>query len=713
MFCENCGTKMEGNELFCSNCGEKIQSETNLVVKQDEVKDLTTIPVNNEKKLIRKKGHIQAISIIVVIALILTSIMLINPFAKTSDQIVYLKGSSLMSTDGKMKAPKIISSNFYANEMIDDDDAARKVENFSALINMGYIESKDGKFVFYIDNINNEKYSIYKSPSNDMDKKTLIASNAIPIYSGYSLKLFELINDDKGIIYKKDGYGESYFYSDFTTEKKIIDNGEIITVDDSGKMLYKKYNEKTGEPQLSFMDIILDSENPKIIDESPLRYVLNFDEKNPLNIYYTTQNSSDRNNNTLKEYKNGVSKEILGNCEYILDNIYDGGVYATVAKPASISYGSIIIDDMMQSDNNIREPYESEYTKTVLKTDYWFGSYYDEEVDWDAYTEAFNKYEEKRIRDSVRSYIDENKYKYELYDIYYIKDGVSELVTDKFNNMQFESGNGVVFEEISYLGEEKLKMSDLCNTISSYYYDYQLEEKLDQIISKKSSRKMLFKGQIYDISQQPEQSNVLDLIDTGESNKLLLIRSNESSSCDIVELNMNKADGTVSEKPIDTDIATSRIINDGKALYYYKENPKVDNENKELKVYKDNVSNSIAQNVSEGSCVMGSNGEFYFISDYQDNHLGGNLMKFGNGQLSTIATNVMQYKVTTKGELYYLANVDTNGNGTLFKKSKTDQNAETKQLDTGVSGIRGIGSMNKVGIELCNIYEKNLNTKIL
>lgn len=712
MFCENCGTKMEGNELFCSNCGEKIQVETSLVVKQDEVNTVATIPVNNEKQFVRKKGYIPAISIIVVIALLATSIILINPFAKASDQIIYLKGSNMMLTDGKMKNPKIITSSFYVDEIITGaEDASEKVEGSSGLLNIGYVKSQDEKFIFYIDNLNDEKYSIFRAPANNIDKKTLIVANAIPLSSEWDSSIFKLINNDNGIIYQKDGHDDAYFYSDFTTEKKIINNGHIIAMDDSGKILYKQYDSKTSETQLYSMNVMT-TEAPILIDKGPVGWILKDDSSNPLDVYYMVGNSSDASNcNSVKAYKNGVSKEIFGDCEYVLNNVYDGGVYAAVSKVKSINFSSMLNDDMLQLDQTILEPNQDEYTRTVLKTDYWFGTqYYEDEVDFDRYNEAYNKYQEKITRDNVRNYINDNKYTYNSYDIYYVKDGKSTLVTDKYSNIVFDDNLGTVFEEIDYSDTGKIKMSDIYNDLDYYYYDYQLEEKFNAMVSQNANKKLLHKGKLYSISEQAEGSNFVTLMDCGKTNQILSVINNSSGECDLVELNLNKEDSTISEKVIDTNVSLSKVVNDGKTIYYYRPKENEDFYNQELKVYENNVSKTIYDNVTMGTCTFGKTGEIYFISDYQDNHLGGSFMKFNKGELSTIATNIMQYYITPKEELYYLANVDKNGNGTLFKKSKIDQESKVKQIDTGVTGLRGVGAIYSDGFDLYDIYETNLNT---
>lgn len=712
MFCENCGTKMEDNELFCSNCGEKIQVETGLVVKQDEVNTLSTIPVNNERKFVRKKGYISAISAIVIIALLATSIILMNPFAKASDQIIYLKGSNLMLTDGKMKNPKIITSSFYVDEIIEDaEEASEKVEGASGLLNIGYVKSQDEKFIFYIDNLNDEKYSIFRAPANNLDKKTLIVTNAIPLSSEWDSSTFKLINNDNGIIYQKDGHDDAYFYSDFTTEKKIINNGHIISMDDSGKILYKQYDPKTSETQLYSMDIMT-TDAPTLIDKGPVGWILKDDSNNPLDVYYMVEDSSDSSNcNSVKAYKNGVSKEIFGDCEYVLNNVYDGGVYVAVSKNQSINFSSMLNDDMLQLDQTILEPNQDEYTHTVLKTDYWFGTqYYEDEVDFDRYNEAYNKYQEKVTRDNVRNYINNNKYTYNSYDIYYIKDGKSTLVTDKYSNIVFDDNIGTVFEEIDYSDTGEIKMSDIYNDLNYYYYDYQLEEKFNAMVSQNSNKKLLYKGELYSVSEQAEGSNFVTLMDCGKSNQILSVINNSSGECDLVELNLNKEDSTISEKVIDTNVSLSKIINEGKTIYYYRPKENEDFYNQELKIYENNVSKTISDNVTMGTCMFGETGEIYFISDYQDNHLGGSFMKFNKGELSTIATNVMQYYITPKKELYYLANLDKNGNGTLFKKSKIDQDSKVKQIDTGVTGLRGVGAIYSNGFDLYDIYETNLNT---
>lgn len=715
MFCENCGTKMEGNESFCSNCGEKIQVQTGLAVKQDEVKIVATIPGNKEKQFVRKKAYLPAISIIVVIALLATSIVFMNPFSKTSDQIIYLKGSNMMLTDGKMKNPKIITSSFYTDELIEDEeDVAAKVEGISALLNMGYLKSKDEKFIFYIDNIDAEKFSIFRAPINNIEKKTLIVANATPMSSEWDSSIFKLINNDNGIIYQKDGHDDAYFYSDFTTEKKIINNGEIISIDDTGKILYKQYDPKTGEAQLYFMDIMT-TDAPTLIDNGPVGWIQKDQSNNPFDIYYMVENSSDSSNcNTLKAYKNGVSKEIFGNCEYVLNNIYDGGVYAAVSKNQSINFSSMLNDDMIQSDKTIVEPNQDEYTHTVLKTDYWFGTqYYEDEVDFDSYNDAYNRYQEKTTRDNVRNYINNNKYTYSSYDIYYIKDGKSTLVTDKYSSNLLDRKVGTIFEEIDYSDTGKIKMSEIYNDLDYYYYDYQLEEKFNAMVSQNSNKKLLYKGKVYSIPEQAEGSSFVTLMDFNNTGKLISLINNTSGEYDLVELNLNKEDSTISEKVIDTKVSLSKITDDGKTIYYYKETDNDDDNenfwNRELRVYENGVSKTIADDVTMGTCTFGKTGEIYFISDYQDNHLGGNFMKFNKGELSTIATNVMQYYITQKEELYYLANLDKSGSGSLFKKSKIDQDSKVKQIDTGVTVLRGIGSSYNSGYDLYDVYETNLN----
>lgn len=712
MFCENCGTKMEGNESFCSNCGEKIQVQTGLAVKQDEVKTVATIPGNKEKQFVRKKAYLPAISIIVVIALLATSIIFMNPFSKTSDQIIYLKGSNMMLTDGKMKNPKIITSSFYTDEIIDNTYSNLKVEGASQLLNKSYTKSKDGKFVFYIDNFNDNKYSIFRSPVNDMEEKTLITDNAMEIVSTWDSSFFKLTDNDNGIIYREYGYDNVYFYSDFETDKQIISNGSIVAMDDMGKIIYQEYDESGAGFKLNFIDIKTNLDNPQLIDKGFIELLPIVDHSKPLDIYYVTKDSPDSDNvSAVKLFKDGLSKELFGRCEYTLNNIYDGGVYLTVAKNQSIDFSSIIDDNMIQLDKNMKEPTKDEYTTTVPETDFWFGTSFGNKIDWDAYNDAYREYQEKIIRDNVRTYIKNNKYTYKLYDVYYVKDGKSTLVTDKYSSEVFSNSNCVIFNEMDYSEVGKLKMSDLSKELG-YYYDNQLESKFNSMISVKSNEKLLYKGKIYDLSKQPKESTFMNIMDCGNGNKLLAVRGDfYSGKFNLIEFDINNENCKVNEKIIDTDLTMSKMSNDGKTSYYYKTNNNEEFYNQELVMYKDDVIKTISDNVTMGSCIFAESGEIYFISGYQNNNLGGDFMKYSNGKLTKIATNVIQYYINSENELYYLADVDSSGSGTLFKKTMLDLESEAKEIDTGVTALRGMGPTYNDGFEVFDVHKINLETE--
>lgn len=715
MFCENCGTKMGENELFCSNCGEKVQNQ------QIE-------PINDENIIVEKQNHIKnnssirknyksVISGIVIISLIVSSVAFFNSLSTESEQVIYAKGTTLLSSDGKVKIPNVVSNSFYTEGIIDDVDAADKTKSISMLLNLGYQNSKDNKYIFYADNFNDgEKYSIFRAPKNNFDKRELIAKNATVMTNVNDTMLFQLVNNDTGIIYKNNSYNSAYFYSDFTTERKIINNGELIGVDPNGStIIYLEYNDQIEGYSLYSMDLLNISEPAKLIEKGPVNNYFQFDKNKPLDVYYTIGDSEVTDNGiVLNQYKDGVVKEIFRNCESAIQSGNDGGVYVFVAKKQALDYRNIVEDNMFQADRNVYEPRQEDYTTKVLNDDYWFGSYYSDEVDWNAYNAEYNKYQEKAVRDDIRNYINQNRYEYTNYEVYYIKDGNSTLITDKCDNVGFQNYNGFIFSEIDYSNIGEINISDIYNDIDYYYsgdYSSELETKISEKISELSKQKIAYKGKICELSRNVGEESYLDIMNSSNTGNCMVLKSNGDGNSDIIELTLTNPEQIATEKLVDSDIVSSKVFDDGKTVIYYKENPDSDTYDvAELKIYKNGESNTIAYNATIGSCTFGKSGEIYFIADYKEENVGGSLMKSNNREVSVIAEDVMQYYTTQKGEVYYLANVDAKGNGTLFKKNKIDKDSAAVQVDTGVSGIRGVGP--SLENTLTEVYEKMLNINI-
>ena len=130
MFCEKCGTKNEPSAKFCEKCGHKFEIE--------EPTKLNNI-INNFQKLPKKQKIIMcSVTIVIILALIILTILLNNPVKRVNDSLEnYYNKYQDNSTKELIDINEILSENKNNPEILTDiektvsDEIDNWVKNFN------------------------------------------------------------------------------------------------------------------------------------------------------------------------------------------------------------------------------------------------------------------------------------------------------------------------------------------------------------------------------------------------------------------------------------------------------------------------------------------------------------------------------------------------------------------------------------------------------
>lgn len=660
IFCESCGEKNLSDALFCQKCGHKLTKD------QEEVKvespaqpeptielreNLNTKDTKNEKYFGKKSSKRSVKPIIfALIALLFIGgggFFLFKNFSlqKSPDNFVcYQKNRIVYYSDFSKNAPFTLAKGL--NEYTSMGDKL--------------VFSSDGKFVVYGDNFDNDEiYSLYiRSTNFKKDDVEKIDSD---------VSLFELINNDKDVLYERDQ--DLYIYNISKSNKEKIDSDiNYYRAESNGRLFYLTNDNRLylKDPGKEKVKLASDVELFSYSEENPDKILFTSSDKDLYEIspggdkqkvasdvfvfyfnqdgsyYYHTGDYDEDDNKMFYRPFGGESILVARDVDSINTIIYPDGKALAFAKSKDELYSKVIEES--GAGKEVKKPtppkypyayefetdleYEASYDKYLVEKDV-----YDQE--YEAYRNSINNSNKiQMLSDTVKDYLDEY-----YFDLYYFDGKEAKKIGTAFNGMTFVGNqySGVVLSPKENL-TEKLKLSSLLNLDESEIYSKIQKEIMDI--------KYLSKGSLKKIGGNIEMN---DIYGTGSG-----IIGNSDSICYFLtpKGDLYKFDSSASEivpELYDSDVCGSPyLINDGKDIFYVKDADSRNNgdlyKNKE-KLDSDVYAFSI-------DYLQDSNRLYYGKGNFEKSN-SGELYYLENGKIQKVDDNVQSF-TELNDKIYYL-----------------------------------------------------------
>lgn len=397
VFCPACGFKNDADDMFCQNCGANLHDQSGQAV--------TPPPAKKKSKLPVILGGVAAVVVIAAAAGFGISHFKGAGDGKETPYLHYYKDGAIYQYNTKSGKGLEMTKKALADESA----------TYAVPVAMNQIiNSKDGKYAFYMEN-----YDFYSGKLYFMDLKKQSDKNDTAQKIDNGVSIFN-VTDDNRVVYRKTDNNTLYVYdikkdekdklaSDVSTFYLSEDGKDMIYITTDQELYYKKPNADADKEKLdSDVSLYYWSDDLKTL------YYMKDD-----NIYY------------IKDF--GDKEKVVSDASIIGSTPDKKGIYYTVDKDPIVTVEDIIVDELAQSDASMQEPKKENYVKQE-KT--WSGSTRTV-TDYDAFNAARAEYQKKQDRDNLRAEIENFTYSYinDCRDVYYFDGTEHELMKNAFSVM--------------------------------------------------------------------------------------------------------------------------------------------------------------------------------------------------------------------------------------------------------------------------------------
>lgn len=613
MFCENCGAQLPDKVKFCENCGAAVENSENKLA--------TYLSKFNLKKILL----IGMGTVIVVVAIVLIA-SLAGGSSDADSPLIYYTGEGVYTR--------------YDNE----DHSTRISEAYTN----DYYLSDNGKLFLYM----NDCDIYYTNPTKeaksvDTQSKKL-ASNVT--YSDYEYGYFDVYNDGEGVVYLKNKKlnGGKLYYNNFKEEILLEKNVEAFTIVSGDTVAYKK------DGSLYEKKIKGKSEAEKMIGLNDV-YDFNILDNGDVIFYVESDNDEYIYNMYIKE--SGKKKELIASdlVNYAQDN---NATYYTISSEESndLTLYDFVNDPYVGLDTELAAPDSDDYQK--CNSTFGFTYYC---TDYDAYSDAYDKYMEKEGRDDIRKALKESAAGANLSNLYVYEDGKSTLLSENVYHFSLMSG----VEGVSYLKCNKLEAQKVID-IDDIDYLYNVTDVIGAKIK-------------YDL---------YGCID-GEQGSLLMSDTKGEDGCSIMGVNDTWAvytcfddnnkeilyAGKVSSnnieslKKVESNIFGVCYSSPEDTLYYYSD---YDSWEYDLNSYDGSKKKKVLEGISVDSLKFMSKNQFIYMKDFSDTSEEGSLYVNKGGKEEKLTEEVYDAFIHN-GKIYFCTNYSDSGSYDIYKYSKKDK----------------------------------------
>ncbi len=682
--CPNCNAPVEDDALFCAACGGKIEApeeKTDDVIAPEKrepaaeevpaSEPVAAQPEKVEKK--KKKFLIPAIAAVAVIAIVLVIIAL-SGGSSAPEGALYLADEELFFTDfgkngGVQYTDKLNDTDY------DIDDEGASAMDLTLL-------SMDGKRLFYPDRVDNDGFSLYYKKFGKLD------SEGVRIDSNLDSTEYYISENGNLVSYIKDG--KLCLYNIKKEDKQKIDSDvSWFCMSEDGKtFLYQDY-----EGDL----FRYNKEKDKVDSEVGSVWYISEDFET---LIYTKED------NLYLSVEGKDKKKIDSDVSYVINAYSEDEIYYVKEDLVEAKLSAFVKDDLKEDDAKMTEPvvptrptypespdypnyweydsdeeydaaydayrvayeaYEAEYDKYQDDMD----AYWD---DMDDYYDAYNVWEEKLDRDSLREELEENTVEYTIYKLCYYNGKenavVCEDMTEYDYQISYDSPVILYSQNVREEGSAQYKLSEI-------YSIYSLESSIqDSSDASESVKYLAKKAKAVELDVSEEATSFYFSLDA--KTLYYFDEVDDEGYGELVSIDISK-DKPGKSKPVDDDVYYygARFIAEDVHVYYkedgevYMNGEKVDWETERyyevwdadnkalyymcdyedgegtLKMYKKGKSITVSDDVN--SFILTPNGDLLYIYDWDDDDYRGELMLWNGKKSKAVATEVSAVSAINQG----------------------------------------------------------------
>lgn len=696
MICKNCSSENENSAKFCLNCGANLEEQRKNEVDQEETVDnldenieedisedseevveavlvdeneedntneegisIAEIAVEEEKKESKKVFGI--LKFIIPIGIILAIFMFFKGSKGTvkgsSRPLVYSKDNAIYLHNEKKKEPILIEENLINSNIsggsikMYEHDVFFVNDDNSAMVYLAQINDSQG----YISGV--LKYKEFKKLKDKNYEGIELARGVIPMG-------IKFVNDGKDIIYYKNvdkaTYKATLYRHNLSEEMKISSDVGIdyVLYEDINKILYTKIYE--GEATKYLLDLKT-FESDKI--DKDIQDIEIVGDK----IYYSKQHDDYKYNIYLKD-GDKPSDKIVSNISYMISASEKGVIYYDTDNIEK-EFDELVVYNEYEQDKNVVEPNSDDYSEEVEYESFFGGTYTRNEVDYDAYYEAYDKYQEAQHRLSLREEYEGDKVTESVYNVYlYNNKGEEEKLASGIGSIIdiSEDGEKILYSKLNE-NNERVNINDIYSIYDLHYND-ELEERVDIIYLEKGKEEVVVASDV----------DLYSEISVTDDFKSFFIVNNDEG----YELVKYYIDGKKDKESIDTEVIEFDILDEsGDDLLY---------------IVQDGTENLTKLKIGDNKEVLGTDiyyaretekGDKVFLENYSDMSGVGDLTISRGFEKEAINHDVYDFYIKNDNEIYYFKDFSSSSlSGDLWKyNSKSKEKNE--RIDYDVQGV--------------------------
>ncbi len=645
--CSECGAPIESGAAFCQSCGKPVEAAakqpaaaaayqsggTSYQPAGTAYQPAGTAPAKTGGvgKIPTKFLLIAAVAV-VVIAAVLIAVFVLRPASKST--LVYLKDEGLSFSDLKRIDPYEVTDELY-----DDSSDYYSYYSVSYLVRT----TEDGRYLFYPQDMEDETFDLYMIDLKANNSKSSSAFKVASDVSEYQISL-----DGKKVFYMED---DKLYFTDLKDKTKIDSDVEgFIISDDGTKLLYQDMDGK-----LYYSNSKTGGDVEKLDSDASVQHVSSDLSK----IWYLKDD-------TLYYLEIGKDKVKIDSKVSSVTAVYDTGkAYYVKADTDEAPLMDFVNDDMAAADADLKEPDYEDFTTEVTGS---YG-YTHDEVDYDAYNDAYDVYYEKEIRDELRAELEEFTYTISSSSLFYYDGKESVEITDAYAS-SLATGSKPM---IAYYKAEKGDLPKI--NISEIEWTYDVEDMLDEALYGGGADVFIAMGAV---ETEIDQEEATRFVFNTSCTALYFIDnySDEDSEGELYAVQI-KGDSVGSPELYDEEVADIlRALKDDAVLYF--KDLDYDDYSGDMYINKTAVDTDVY-------CYNFSYGEkenIYYMTDIDDEEIG-TLKLYDGKNTVNIADDVYSYMSDGEKNVAYLTDYDVDdqeGDAYLYNGSK-----EPELIDREVS----------------------------
>ncbi|HPY64275.1 MAG TPA: zinc ribbon domain-containing protein [Bacillota bacterium] len=677
-FCDACGTKVL-RTIFCPNCGGQTSTEFAFCQKcgtpTEGTRESYVVPADPSAakkvkfgKSSAKKIALIAVIVIVVLAIALTSFLLLRDGGRKEHYSLYLKDGDIFYTDFTKDGILEITSRLTYGKNISGTPG---VTNGAFALGAFITFSDDGNRMFFPDRFEyiNEGVTLYYRDINKDNKEAERIDSNVSLYA---------INDKGTKVAYLKGRDNTLYLHDLTDKEKIAGNVLFFQVADNlNKIGY--LNDEGG-----YYLWTLNKDTVKLA--SDVSYIAHVTEDLSA-IYYVKDDS------LYKQTTDGADRvKIASDVKNVLSVYESGEMYYTKTEHVEVNLMDYVTDDMAAADASITEPSTPVYPDPPSSPNWWdydtdeayeaAWSKYESDYEayeatcdrlYEEYSAALEKYYAKRDRDYLRDELKNATQENTEYTLFYF-DGTEEtVVTDAMTSASGTSyandKPAMILSVYNKSDVQKVKLSE----ISSYY---EVSSMVQAALYSSSERYIAIRANL-SVIEQDDASNFQ--ISSDGSTIFFLDEISEKGDGDLYTVKI--IDDQVSKPELcDSDVNNCVIFfTDDNKIVYYKD---VNYDNYRGDIFIDGT--EIDYDVQLWTVSFSEDGSVLYYTDWNSDKSYGTLKMFKEGKKTKVSDDVHDYTIASNGDIIYLYDYSTNYYaGMLYSYN----NGDPQKIDDDVAAL--------------------------